>query len=49
MAMKPNYRFERNKRDQEKAAKKAAKLAAKEVKGKVAEPKDEREQNTDNR
>lgn len=44
MAMKPNYRFERNKRDQEKAAK----LAAKEVKGKVAEPKDEREQNTDN-
>jgi hypothetical protein len=48
MAMKPNYRYERSKRDQAKAAKKEAKLAAKEVKGNVAEHEDEREQNTDN-
>ncbi|WP_156913404.1 hypothetical protein [Mesorhizobium sp. WSM3224] len=48
MAMKPNYRFERNKRDQAKAAKKEAKLAAKEVKDKTVEQEDEREPNTDN-
>ncbi|WP_181170404.1 MULTISPECIES: hypothetical protein [unclassified Mesorhizobium] len=48
MAMKPNYRYERSKRDQAKAAKKEAKLAAKEVKGKVVEQENERERNTDN-
>ena len=34
MAMKPNYRYERNQRDKAKAAKKEAKLAAKTVKEK---------------
>ncbi|WP_181181613.1 hypothetical protein [Mesorhizobium sp. B3-1-6] len=48
MAMKPNYRYERSKRDQAKAAKKEAKLAAKEAKGKVVEQENERERNTDN-
>ncbi|WP_217577825.1 hypothetical protein [Mesorhizobium sp. GbtcB19] len=37
MAMKPNYRYERSKRDQAKAAKKDAKLAAKAAKGKDVE------------
>ncbi len=49
MAMKPNYRYERSKRDQAKAAKKEAKLAAKGAKVKSAEPQDEREENTGNR
>ncbi|UCI24910.1 MULTISPECIES: hypothetical protein [unclassified Mesorhizobium] len=48
MAMKPNYRYERSKRDQAKAAKKEAKLAAKEAKGKVVEQENEPERNTDN-
>lgn len=43
MAMKPNYRYERNKRDQAKAAKKEAKLAAKAPKEKVPEPVEKRE------
>ncbi|WP_181170783.1 hypothetical protein [Mesorhizobium sp. B2-6-2] len=49
MAMKPNYRYERSKRDQAKAAKKEAKLEAKVAKEKVADPEDEREGSTDNR
>ncbi len=32
MARKPNYRFERSERDRQKAAKKAARLAAKQGK-----------------
>ncbi len=48
MAMKPNYRFERSKRDQAKAAKKEAKLAAKAPKEKAVQQEAKREGNTDN-
>ena len=41
MAMKPNYRHERSKRDQAKAAKKDAKRAAKAAKGKDVEQEGE--------
>ena len=45
MAMKPNYRYERNQRDNAKAAKKEAKLAAKTVKGKPSSIEQEEAQN----
>ena len=35
MARKPNYRFERSERDRQKAAKKAARLAAKQEKAEL--------------
>lgn len=40
MARKPNYRFERSERDRQKAAKKAARLAAKQEKAEAAKAPD---------
>ena len=40
MPRKPNYRFERSERDRQKAAKKAARLAAKQEKSEAAKNPD---------